>query len=91
MIKALYRNCVNEEILSSKYPDCAHVKKGTYSILQEDLFGPVLLRKRPMDFVAYMKQKKEKTEEILQKITQPEKKKEMQDYLEQLIIVSKDL
>lgn len=91
MIKALYRNCVNEEILSSQYPDCAHVKKGTYSILQEDLFGPVLLRKRPMDFVAYMKQKKEKTEEILQKITQPEKKKEMQDYLEQLIIVSKDL
>ena len=91
MIKALYRNCVNEVILSSQYPDCAHGKEETYSLLQEDLFGPVLLRKRPEDFVAYMKQKKEKTEEILQKITQPEKKEEMQDYLEQLIIVSKDL
>lgn len=91
IIKALYRECVNDEILLSQYPDCALVKKGTYSLLQEDLFGPVLLRKRPMDFVAYMKQKKEKTEEIIQKITQPEKKKEMQDYLEQLIVVSKDL
>ena len=91
MIKALYRNCVNEVILSSQYPDCAHGKEETYSLLQEDLFGPVLLRKRPEDFVSYMKQKKERTEEILQKITQPEKKKEMQDYLEQLIIVSKDL
>ena len=82
---------MNEVILSSQYPDCAHEKEGTYTLLQEDLFGPVLLRKRPEDFVSYMKQKKEKTEEILQKITQPEKKKEMQDYLEQLIIVSKDL
>ena len=91
IIKSLYRNCVNEVILSSQYPDCAHEKEGTYTLLQEDLFGPVLLRKRPEDFVSYMKQKKEKTEEILQKITQPEKKKEMQDYLEQLIIVSKDL
>lgn len=91
IIKALYRKCVNDEILSLQYPDCALVKEGTYSLLQEDLFGPVLLRKRPMDFVAYMKQKKVKTEEIFQKITQPEKKKEMKDYMEQLIDVSKDL
>lgn len=48
-----------------------------FSIELQDLFGPVLLNKRPEDFVTYLKLKKEKNSELLQRITQAEKKEDM--------------
>lgn len=90
MMKAIYASYLDEWDKESGQQHDAFTLSG-YSIKQQDLFGPVLLKKRPADFCTFLYLKKKKTEEILQQITQPEKRKEMQDYLQQLIDVSKGM
>ena len=90
MMKAIYASYLDEwDKESGQQHDASTLSD--YSIKQQDLFGPVLLKKRPADFCTFLDQKRKKTEEILQQITQPEKRKEMQDYLQQLIDVSKGM
>lgn len=90
MMKALHVSCLDEwDKESGQQHDASALSD--YSVKQQDLFGPVLLKKRPADFCTFLYLKKKKTEEILQQITQPEKRKEMQDYLQQLIDVSKGM
>ena len=50
----------------------------------EDLFGPILLKKRPEDFITYLKVQKEKTETVLPKVTREERKLELEQYLKDL-------
>lgn len=90
MMKVLHVSCLDEwdEGRGLQHDDLI---LSDYSLKQQDLFGPVLLQKRPADFCTFLELKKKKTEEILQQITQPKKRKEMQDYLQQLIDVSKDV
>ncbi len=90
MMKALHVSCLDEWDKGRGQQHDGFILSD-YSLKQQDLFGPVLLKKRPADFCTFLDLKKKKTEEILQQITQPEKRKEMQDYLQQLIDVSKDV
>ncbi|MCR5655426.1 MAG: class I SAM-dependent methyltransferase [Lachnospiraceae bacterium] len=49
--------------------------------LDEEIFGPVLLKKRPPDFELYLSKEKEKIEEILAHVTDEERREELKDYL----------
>ena len=57
-------------------------KQGRYSQTVEDYFGPVLLSKRPEVFLAFLKKEKEKTDALLLQVVKPERRKELQEYLD---------
>lgn len=56
-------------------------KPGKYRQIVEDYFGPVLLTKRPETFQAFLEKEKEKTKDLLQKVTQQTRKDELNTYL----------
>lgn len=90
MVKALYQKSMDMESIFKQYPYCESAYKSGYTLLQKDLFGPVLLQKRPGDFLMFLADRKAKTVEILKKITQQKKREEMLYYLEQLTFVSEN-
>lgn len=47
----------------------------------EDYFGPVLLRKRPPVFEAYLQKEAEKTTQLLERVTKQERILELKEYL----------
>lgn len=76
MIKALYRNNDTKHTENSEQSD--------FSLVMEDTFGPILLKKKPKDFMDYLIYKRDKSEELVKVITQADKKAEMQQYLDML-------
>lgn len=78
MIKAVFAGADNSDALFDTKDE------GIYSLRQQDLFGPVLLRKRPEDYIGYLKKRKQKTESLLAKVTQSYKRDE-------LLLLQKDL
>lgn len=74
-------------IIKAQIADCSTKNNASAKNEQEeleDLFGPVLLKKRPEDFLSYLEIQKEKTETVLLKVTQDERKEELKYYLMQL-------
>lgn len=69
VIKAQYANTDADE------------KKSSYRQSVEDYFGPILLRKRPSEFLSYLEKEKSKTEMLLLKVTKKDRVRELKEYL----------
>lgn len=63
----------------SGYMDLGDDRK--YRQIVEDYFGPVLLKKRPEAFLMYLQKEAEKTKQLLEQVTKPERRDELQTYL----------
>lgn len=51
---------------------------------KEERFGPVLLGRRPAEFVAYLEKERKKTKELILRVTDEARVRELQTYLEML-------
>lgn len=61
-------------------PDAERISLWEYSTV-EDYFGPVLLKKRPEVFEAFLRKEKEKTEALILQVSNQERLKELKEYL----------
>lgn len=74
----------NYPMMKAQKADAFDVESDSVDHTIEDLFGPILLQKRPADFMTYIHKEITKTAEIIAKVTDEARKAELLEYLAQL-------